>query len=85
LKRNDQGVIRQGLSTFADLTVSATRTADVVAPTLAATIDIDPGLIYADGDPQELSRSISAPLKGIVVEPNRAFDRAISSVCLSKS
>ncbi|MGO7032345.1 hypothetical protein ELI49_11000 [Rhizobium ruizarguesonis] len=55
LKRNDQGVIRQGLSAFADLTVSATRAADVVAPTLAATIDIDPGLIYADGDSQEIS------------------------------
>ncbi|ANK85908.1 MULTISPECIES: YhdP family protein [unclassified Rhizobium] len=55
LKRNDQGVIRQGLNTFADLTVSATRTRDGVEPALAATIDIDPGLIYADGDPQELS------------------------------
>ncbi|ARO30340.1 AsmA-like domain-containing protein [Rhizobium sp. NXC14] len=55
LKRNDQGVIRQGLNTFADLTVSATRARDGVEPALAATIDVDPGLIYADGDPQELS------------------------------
>ncbi|MBB3646025.1 hypothetical protein FHX14_002218 [Rhizobium sp. BK619] len=55
LKRNDQGVIRQGLSAFADLTVSATRERDGVQPALAATVDIDPGQIYADGDPQELS------------------------------
>ncbi|OWV78754.1 hypothetical protein ATY78_11655 [Rhizobium sp. R635] len=55
LKRNDQGVIRQGLNTFADLTVSATRARDGVEPALAATIGVDPGLIYADGDPQELS------------------------------
>ncbi|WP_434730126.1 hypothetical protein [Rhizobium binae] len=55
LKRNDQGVIRQGLSAFADLTVSATRERDGVQPALAATVDIDPGLIYADGDRQELS------------------------------
>ncbi|ABC91041.1 hypothetical conserved protein [Rhizobium etli CFN 42] len=55
LKRNDQGVIRQGLTTFADLTVSATRARDGAEPSLAATIDVDPGLIYADGDPQELS------------------------------
>ncbi len=55
LKRNDQGVIRQGLSAFVDLTVSATRARDGVPPALAATIDIDPGQIYADGDPQELS------------------------------
>ncbi|AGS22053.1 AsmA-like C-terminal domain-containing protein [Rhizobium etli] len=55
LKRNDQGVIRQGLTTFADLTVSATRARDGAEPSLAATIDVNPGLIYADGDPQELS------------------------------
>ncbi|MDR9809158.1 YhdP family protein [Rhizobium hidalgonense] len=55
LKRNDQGVIRQGLNAFADLTVSATRGRDGEQPALAATVDIDPGLIYADGDPQELS------------------------------
>ncbi|KPH08246.1 hypothetical protein CO657_09585 [Rhizobium acidisoli] len=55
LKRNDQGAIRQGLSAFADLTVSATRERDGVQPALAATVDIDPGQIYADGDPQELS------------------------------
>ncbi|MBB3912916.1 AsmA-like C-terminal domain-containing protein [Rhizobium fabae] len=55
LKRNDQGVIRQGLNTFADLTVSATRAGDGVSPSLAATIDVDPGLIYTDGDAQELS------------------------------
>ncbi|TAU88967.1 DUF3971 domain-containing protein [Rhizobium leguminosarum] len=55
LKRNDQGVIRQGLSAFADLTVSASRARDGVQPALAATISIDPGLIYADGDPQQLS------------------------------
>ncbi|MDR9785017.1 YhdP family protein [Rhizobium redzepovicii] len=55
LKRNDQGVIRQGLSAFADLTVSATRERDGAQPALAATVDIDPGQIYADGDPQELS------------------------------
>ena len=55
LKRNDQGIIRQGLNAFADLTVSATRAGDNVSPALTATIDIDPGLIYADGDSQELS------------------------------
>ncbi|RUM25525.1 hypothetical protein EFQ99_12335 [Rhizobium vallis] len=55
LKRNDEGVIRQGLNAFADLAVSATRARDGVSPSLAATIDVDPGLIYTDGDAQELS------------------------------
>ncbi|MGO8077835.1 hypothetical protein AB9F41_36170, partial [Rhizobium leguminosarum] len=55
LKRHDQGMIRQGLIAFADLTVSASRARDGVQPALAATGDINPGLIYADGDPQERS------------------------------
>ncbi|OWO91074.1 hypothetical protein B5E41_28375 [Rhizobium esperanzae] len=75
LKRNDQGVIRQGLNTFADLTVSATRTRDGVEPALAATIDIDPGLIYADGDPQELSGG----------QINLAYDFVKQTVEIAKS
>ncbi|MGG7579862.1 AsmA-like C-terminal domain-containing protein [Rhizobium sp. Nf11,1] len=75
LKRNDQGVIRQGLNTFADLTVSATRARDGVEPALAATIDVDPGLIYADGDPQELSGG----------QINLAYDFVKQTVEIAKS
>ncbi|MBB4195090.1 hypothetical protein GGE45_004916 [Rhizobium aethiopicum] len=75
LKRNDQGVIRQGLSAFADLTVSATRKRDGVEPTLAATVDVDPGLIYADGDPQELSGG----------QINLAYDFVKQTVEIAKS
>ncbi|PDT09172.1 AsmA-like C-terminal domain-containing protein [Rhizobium sp. M1] len=75
LKRNDQGVIRQGLSAFVDLTVSATRERDGVQPALAATVDIDPGLIYADGDPQELSGG----------QINLAYDFAKQTLEIAKS
>ncbi|MDK4734113.1 AsmA-like C-terminal domain-containing protein [Rhizobium sp. CNPSo 3490] len=75
LKRNDQGVIRQGLNTFADLTVSATRARDGVEPALGATIDVDPGLIYADGDPQELSGG----------QINLAYDFVKQTVEIAKS
>ncbi|PDT29033.1 hypothetical protein CO660_14400 [Rhizobium sp. L9] len=75
LKRNDQGVIRQGLNTFADLTVSATRARDGVEPALGATIDVDPGLIYADGDSQELSGG----------QINLAYDFVKQTVEIAKS
>ncbi|ARQ10326.1 AsmA-like domain-containing protein [Rhizobium etli] len=75
LKRNDQGVIRQGLNTFADLTVSATRARDGAEPSLAATIDVNPGLIYADGDPQELSGG----------QINLAYDFVKQTVEIAKS
>ncbi|MEB3046662.1 DUF3971 domain-containing protein [Rhizobium mulingense] len=75
LKRNDQGVIRQGLSAFVDLTVSATRERDGVQPALAATVDIDPGVIYADGDPQELSGG----------QINLAYDFAKQTLEIAKS
>ncbi|PDV85371.1 hypothetical protein CO652_26890 [Rhizobium sp. H4] len=75
LKRNDQGMIRQGLSAFVDLTVSATRERDGVQPALAATVDIDPGLIYADGDPQELSGG----------QINLAYDFAKQTLEIAKS
>ncbi|WP_064685454.1 DUF3971 domain-containing protein [Rhizobium bangladeshense] len=75
LKRNDQGAIRQGLSAFVDLTVSATRERDGVQPALAATVDIDPGLIYADGDPQELSGG----------QINLAYDFAKQTLEIAKS
>ncbi|MBB2672320.1 UNVERIFIED_ORG: hypothetical protein GGE44_001873 [Rhizobium esperanzae] len=75
LKRNDQGVIRQGLSAFVDLTVSATRQREGVQPALAATVDIDPGLIYADGDPQELSGG----------QINLAYDFAKQTLEIAKS
>ncbi|MBX4996570.1 YhdP family protein [Rhizobium lentis] len=75
LKRNDQGVIRQGLNAFADLTVSATRERDGVQPALAATVDVHPGLIYADGDPQELSGG----------QFNLAFDFAKQTLEIARS
>ncbi|MBB3591138.1 hypothetical protein FHX08_001482 [Rhizobium sp. BK529] len=55
LKRNEQGEIRQGLNTFGDLTISAVRAADGVKPSLDAALRLDPGLIYVDGDSQELT------------------------------
>lgn len=55
LKRNEQGDIRQGLNSFGNLTLSAVRAADGVKPTLNAALNLDPGLIYVDGDSQELT------------------------------
>ncbi len=55
LKRNEQGEIRQGLNAFGDLTISAVRAADGVKPSLNAALKLDPGLIYVDGDSQELT------------------------------
>ncbi|UVD58690.1 DUF3971 domain-containing protein [Rhizobium sp. Pop5] len=75
LKRNDQGVIRQGLNAFADLTVSATRARGGVSPLLTATIDVDPGLIYTDGDSQELSGG----------QINLAYDFAKQTLEIAKS
>lgn len=55
LKRNEQGEIRQGLNTFGNLTLSAVRAADGVKPALNAALNLDPGMIYVDGDSQELT------------------------------
>ena len=55
LKRNEQGEIRQGLNTFGDLTISAVRAADGAKPLLNAALKLDPGLIYVDGDSQQLT------------------------------
>ena len=55
LKRNEQGEIRQGLNTFGALTISAVRPANGVEPDLNASLKLDPGLIYVDGDSQELT------------------------------
>lgn len=55
LKRNEQGEIRQGLNTFGNLTISAVRTAEGVKPSLNAALKLDPGVIYVDGDSQELT------------------------------
>ena len=55
LKRNEQGEIRQGLNAFGALTISAVRAADGVKPSLNAALKLDPGLIYVDGDSQELT------------------------------
>ncbi|AJD41390.1 AsmA-like domain-containing protein [Rhizobium gallicum bv. gallicum R602sp] len=55
LKRNGLGEIRQGVNSFADVAVSAVRSAGDVAPSLAARADLAPGSIYVDGDAQQLS------------------------------
>lgn len=55
LKRNEQGEIRQGLNTFGNLTISAVRAADGVQPSLNAALELESGLIYVDGDSQELT------------------------------
>lgn len=57
LKRNDLGEIRQGVNSFADLTVSAVRQGEGVEPKLDASVDLKPGLLYVDGDEQQLSRA----------------------------
>ncbi len=55
LKRNEDGEIRQGLNAFGNLTLSAIRAADGVKPELTASLDLDPGRIYVDGDWQDLT------------------------------
>jgi hypothetical protein len=55
LKKNALGETRQGINSFADLTVSAVRSADSVQPALAVNLDLAPGRLYMDGDEQELS------------------------------
>jgi len=55
LKRNTVGEIRQGVDGLANLMISAVRTSETAKPALAATIDLDPGTLYMDGDAQELT------------------------------
>lgn len=55
LKRNAEGEIRQGINGFGDLTISAVRTGEQATPALGASIELKPGQLYMDGDPQELS------------------------------
>jgi hypothetical protein len=49
------GLPRQGINSFADVTVTAVRGSDSVAPQLKASIDLNPGSIYMDREKQELS------------------------------
>lgn len=55
LKRNVQGQIRQGIDGSGDVTISAVRTGDQAEPALGASVDLEPGQFYMDGDQQELS------------------------------
>jgi hypothetical protein len=55
LKRNPLGEIRQGVDGRADLLISAVRSGDTSKPSLAATVNLQPGLLYMDADEQELS------------------------------
>lgn len=55
LKRNEQGEIRQGLNSFGTLAISAVRAGDGIEPSLNAALKLDPGLIYVDGDSQQLT------------------------------
>lgn len=55
IKRNVLGEIRQGVNAFADFTVSAARDGEGTDPALSAGITLAPGLIYVDGDQQELT------------------------------
>ncbi|WP_195909559.1 AsmA-like C-terminal domain-containing protein [Rhizobium tubonense] len=49
------GQPRQGINSFADVTVTAVRGSDSVQPKLKASIDLKPGQIYMDRDRQDLS------------------------------
>jgi hypothetical protein len=51
------GTPRQGLTTFGDVTLSAVKGQAGADPKLNATIDVKPGVLYMDHDPQELTRA----------------------------
>jgi len=55
LKRNVLGEIRQGVSAFADLDISAVRDGEATDPALTTSVTLAPGLIYLDGDQQQLN------------------------------
>jgi len=55
LKRNVLGEIRQGVSAFADLDISAVRDGEATDPSLTTSVTLAPGLIYLDGDQQQLN------------------------------
>lgn len=50
------GTPRQGLMSFADVTLSAVKASPGVDPKLEAAIDVLPGVLYMDRDPQDLSK-----------------------------
>ncbi|WP_037149356.1 AsmA-like C-terminal domain-containing protein [Rhizobium freirei] len=51
------GAPRQGLMSFADVTLSAAKADSGVAPKLEASVSIQPGTLYMDRDPQELTQA----------------------------
>ncbi len=55
LKRNAIGEIRQGIDSLADTIISAERGGETSKPSLAATINLQPGNFYMDGEAQPLT------------------------------
>lgn len=55
IKRNVLGEIRQGINAFADINISAVRDGEGTDPSLTTGVTLAPGLIYVDGDQQQLS------------------------------
>ncbi|MFK0334921.1 DUF3971 domain-containing protein [Rhizobium sp. NPDC090275] len=55
LKRNAIGEIRQGVDSLADTIISAERGGETSKPSLAATVNLQPGNFYMDGEAQPLT------------------------------
>ncbi|MFT4181613.1 MAG: DUF3971 domain-containing protein [Rhizobium sp.] len=51
------GTPRQGIMSFAGMTVTAIRGDASTAPKLSASIDVKPGMLYMDRDPQDLTQA----------------------------
>lgn len=51
------GTPRQGFTTFGDITLSAVKGEAGVDPKLSATVKVQPGTLYMDHDPQELTQA----------------------------
>jgi hypothetical protein len=55
LNYDSQGQPRQGINSFANVSLSAVRGSDAVEPKLTASIRVEPGMLYMDRDEQDLS------------------------------
>ncbi|WFU03559.1 DUF3971 domain-containing protein [Rhizobium sp. CB3171] len=54
---DQNGTPRQGIMSFAGMTVTAMRGGSGIEPKLSASIDVQPGTLYMDRDPQELTKA----------------------------
>ena len=73
LKRDSLSQPRQGINSFADVTLSAVRATEDAPASLTAALRVEPGLLYMDRDEQDISGA----------DINLAYDDANSSLAIT--